>query len=94
MNAALWDAVIAARPGHALIQHHDTDGSLLREFHAWAEERGLAVRIYPNNTHGAHEVTLSRGGAIVVHDMNDSYRPTEALGDWSPAQHVAMGVAA
>jgi hypothetical protein len=89
--AALIDALLAARPGHALIQFHDNDGAILRELHAVAEEKFLRVHIYANNVHGAHELVVGNS-TLVVHDMRGSWRPTEALGDWSPAQHAAQGV--
>lgn len=95
MLRSLIDALLAASPGHALIQFHDTDGSLLRELHAVADDLGMRVAIFANCTRGGgHEIRISECAAIVVHDMNGRWKPTEASNDeWSPAQHVAMGVA-
>ena len=83
----LLDALLAANSGHALVQFHDYDGSMLAELHALATERALPIEII-GGYRPSHEV---RVGVIslVVHDMNDSWRPTE--GAWSPAHHCAEG---
>ena len=87
MLRSLIDALLAAAPGHALIQFHDTDGSLLRELHAVADELGMCVFVITSNTRPSHEVYIG-SAAIVVHDMNGSWKPTEnAGGERSDAQH-------
>lgn len=66
---ALFDALQAADVGHAVVQFHDTDGSLAKIARTWAAEHGAESRLIKHPSVYSTEIVIRQGVTVVVHDM-------------------------